>query len=174
VNQAAGATPAGKSGLHPMDGAPRTCNIPFVVATRDQTKSQRIVIVEDDEDSGLMLSYLLDLVGYQVRLARTGTAGLAMAVSWQPAIVISDLLLTGDMDGFALARALRGDPRTSSVSLIALSGLGQGQDKARGHAAGFEVYLTKPVDLETLEAAVAEVMGSRGSRSFDGGSAAPY
>src|SRR4051794_2279249 len=54
-------------------------------------ETPRILLVEDDEDSGLMLRYLLELCGYDVRLARTGAEGLEMAASWRPGIVISDL-----------------------------------------------------------------------------------
>jgi CheY-like chemotaxis protein len=118
-------------------------------------ESPRILLVEDDEDSGLMLRYLLELCGYDVRLARTGAEGLEMAASWRPGIVISDLGLPRGLDGYDVARALRGDSRYRSAFLVALSGLGRDRDKARARDAGFDFYLTKPVDLEALEGAVS-------------------
>ena len=120
-----------------------------------ESPSHRILLVEDDEDSGLMLRFLLELAGHDVRLARGGAEGLALAASWCPDVVISDLSLPGDLDGCAIARALRTDPRYRAAFLVALSGLGRDCDKARARAAGFDSYLNKPVDLEALEAAVA-------------------
>ena len=119
---------------------------------------QRVLLVEDDEDSGLMLRFLLELCGHDVRLARDGAEGLALAASWSPEVVISDLGLPGDLDGCAMARALRSDPRYRAAFLVALSGLGRDCDKARALAAGFDSYLTKPVDLDALEAVVASAL----------------
>jgi DNA-binding response OmpR family regulator len=143
-----------------------------VAPTGPPCDSKRILVVEDDEDSGLMLRYLLELAGHQVCLARNGRTALAAAVNWRPEIVISDLGLPGDLDGFALARALRADARSAPAFLVALSGLGRSQDKARARAAGFQLYLTKPIDMETLEAAVAQVADRYGHGSFDSASAA--
>ena len=115
-----------------------------------------------------MLLYLLELCGYDVRLARTGTEGLSLAASWRPDIVISDLGLLPGLDGYAVARALRTDPRYRSAFLVALSGLGRDRDKARAREAGFDFYLTKPVDLEALEAAVGRACAALGLGLEDG------
>lgn len=138
-----------------MSVAPSGCESP----------SHRILLVEDDEDSGLMLRFLLELCGHDVRLARSGAEGLSLVASWRPEVVISGLSLPGNLDGCAIARALRSDPRHRAAFLVALSGLGRDCDKARARAAGFDTYLTKPVDLEALEAAVARVSGPRAAHS---------
>jgi CheY-like chemotaxis protein len=134
-----------------------------VSAAPSGSENHRILVVEDDEDSGLMLRYLLEMCGHDVRLARSGAEGLAMAAFLRPEIVLSDLGLPGGLDGYAFARALRSDPGHRAAFLVALSGLGRDRDKARARAAGFDFYLTKPVDLEMLEAVVA-----RATQRLDG------
>jgi CheY-like chemotaxis protein len=130
--------------------------------------NHRILVVEDDEDSGLMLSYLLEMCGHDVRLARSGAEGLAVAAFWRPDVVVSDLGLPSGLDGFAFARALRSAPGYRAAFLVALSGLGRDCDKARARAAGFDFYLTKPVDLETLETVVARaIQGLEGQGQGD-------
>jgi CheY-like chemotaxis protein len=108
-----------------------------------------------------MLCYLLELCGHDIQLARTGAEGLAVAERWRPDIVISDLGLPRGPDGYAVARALRSERRFRDAFLVALSGLGRDRDKARARAAGFDFYLTKPVDLEALEAVVARAPAVR-------------
>jgi DNA-binding response OmpR family regulator len=123
-------------------------------------RRHRVLIIEDDEDTGLMLRYILELVGQDVRLARSGKSGVVAAKSWRPDIVISDLGLPGEMDGCGVARALRTSHQLQSVYLVALSGHGRNQDKVRARAAGFDQYLVKPIDLETLERVIAEADGA--------------
>jgi DNA-binding response OmpR family regulator len=120
----------------------------------------RVLIIEDDEDTGLMLRYILELVGQDVRLARSGRSGLLAAKLWRPDIVISDLGLPGEMDGCDVARALRANQQFQSAYLVALSGHGRNQDKVRARAAGFDQYLVKPIDLETLERVIADASRS--------------
>ncbi|HET6149443.1 MAG TPA: response regulator [Polyangia bacterium] len=131
------------------------CDVPQVSAVLSGSQNHRILVVEDDEDSGDMLRFLLELCGHDVRLARCGAEGLAMAASWRPDIVISDLGLPNELDGYALARALRSNPLHRAAFLVALSGMGRDCDKSLALAAGFDFYLPKPVDLDALEAAVA-------------------
>jgi len=152
-----------------MAGDRQQCEVSHVPAAPSGSENHRILVVEDDEDSGLMLRYLLELCGHEVRLAHSGAEGLAVAASWRPDIVLSDLGLPSDLDGYAVARALRSDPIHCAAFLVALSGLGRDRDTARARAAGFDFYLTKPVDLETLEAVVA-----RAAQGLDGGHGRVY
>jgi CheY-like chemotaxis protein len=138
-----------------MADRPRRCEVSQVSVAPSGSASLRILLVEDDEDSGLMLRYLLELCGHDIQLVRTGAEALNLAASWRPDIVISDLGLPYGLDGYAVARALRSDRRFRSAFLVALSGLGRDRDKARAREAGFDFYLTKPIDLEALEQVVA-------------------
>jgi CheY-like chemotaxis protein len=76
---------------------------------------------------------------------------LGAAGRFHPDIVFCDIGLPGGLDGYAVARALRGEPAGSSACLIALTGYGQEEDQRRAHAAGFDLHLTKPVDPDALE-----------------------
>jgi two-component system CheB/CheR fusion protein len=71
-----------------------------------------------------------------------------------PDVVLCDIGLP-DMNGFDVATALRGDEATREVALIAISGYGRPEDRARCQAAGFDDHLTKPVDLRTIERTIA-------------------
>ena len=94
----------------------------------------------------------------EVRVAHTGPSGVEEARRFRPEVVVCDIGLPG-MDGYAVAAELRRE-RTVPALLIALSGYGQEEDIRRGEAAGFQCYLTKPVDPGELERLLAEP-GSR-------------
>ena len=110
---------------------------------------RRVLVVEDNRDAAESLGLFLELCGYGVTLAYTGPEGLEAAKSMRPDIVLCDIGLPG-MDGFQVAGALRRNPETAEVRLIAVTGYGQEEDRRRALAAGFDVHLVKPVDPETL------------------------
>jgi CheY-like chemotaxis protein len=103
------------------------------------------------------MQLLLSILGHEVVVAYDGRSGIATARSLKPDVVISDLGLPGDTDGFGVAEAIRAEPSLAGTSLIALSGYGQDEDRRRSSEAGFERHLVKPVDLAALEAALSAV-----------------
>ncbi|MES2788204.1 MAG: response regulator [Planctomycetota bacterium] len=117
----------------------------------------RILLIEDNRDAAKSLQLLLSLQGHEVQIAFDGQSGLEIARSWHPDVVISDLGLPGEKDGYGVAEALRADPSLSEVYLIALSGYGQDDDRRRAEKAGFDQHLVKPVDPLALEAALVSV-----------------
>ena len=120
----------------------------------------RILIIEDQEDSAVLLEMFFEDMDYQIASAESGEEGLALAKQFNPNIIISDIGLSTDMDGYAVARAVRSDPQLQAVYLIATSGYGQAEDKEAAKAAGFNEHLTKPVDLEQLSALIAQYLSS--------------
>lgn len=104
--------------------------------------SLRVVIVEDSPDNRDMLSALLELQGHRVESAGDGPEGLDKILAVKPDIALVDLGLPG-FDGLELARRARAAGATSR--LVALTGYGQPEDRARAHDAGFDDHLTKPV-----------------------------
>jgi len=118
-----------------------------------------ILLVDDNEDAVLMLEMLLSALGHRVASTASARDGLRRAAAEAPDVCILDIGLP-DIDGFALARALRADARTRDATLIALSGYGQDADRARAVEAGFDQYYVKPVDVEVLAAALAELAGA--------------
>jgi signal transduction histidine kinase len=128
------------------------------------TGGLRILVVEDNQDSAESLRLLLSLLGHEVAVAFDGRTGLATARALHPEVVVSDLGLPGETDGYALARALRADPALTPVYLIALSGYGHDEDRRRAKEAGFDRHLVKPVDPAYLEGALAALPHRRGQR----------
>jgi DNA-binding response OmpR family regulator len=114
-----------------------------------------VLVIEDNVDAADTLRDLLELQGHEVRVAYDGDEGIALANSWRPEVVVSDIGLPGDADGYDVARALSGGSHGKRAYLVALSGYGSDADRLRGAEAGFDVYLTKPVSASALTDAIA-------------------
>jgi CheY-like chemotaxis protein/two-component sensor histidine kinase len=113
-------------------------------------KSLRILIVEDDVDSGDMLSMLLRLKGHDVCVARTGQTALEMAETFRPNVVLCDIGLPG-FDGYQVARCLREIPECKDSILCALTGYTPSEaDRNRLPQSGFDHHFIKPVAIDKL------------------------
>jgi CheY-like chemotaxis protein len=110
---------------------------------------RRVVIVEDNHATADSMQQLLALSGYQVRVAYTGPEGVRVAEEWPPDYVLCDIGLPG-LDGYGVARALRGRPATAAAHLVAVSAYGSDEARRRGREAGFERHFTKPVDPDEI------------------------
>jgi CheY-like chemotaxis protein/anti-sigma regulatory factor (Ser/Thr protein kinase) len=109
----------------------------------------RVLIAEDNADARDSLQLLIELAGHEVEAAEDGPGALEKIRAVMPDVAVIDIGLPG-MDGYAVARAVRQDPATRSVRLVALTGYGQADDKKRALDAGFDVHVAKPVDPEKL------------------------
>ena len=116
----------------------------------------RVLIIEDEADSASLIQTFLESLGYQTEIAFNGIDGIALARQFSPNVILSDISLRHEMDGYTVARTIRNDSELNSISLIAISGYGQPEDKQRAKAAGFDAHLTKPLNLNRLEKAIAE------------------
>ncbi len=129
---------------------------------------QRILVADDNHDAAEALALQLQLAGHDVRAAHDGVEALAVAATFDPDIVLLDLGMPR-MDGYEVAREFRQRPRRSRVTLIALTGWGQQQDRERTALAGFDAHLVKPVSthqlFQALAAAVDEKQRIDGARS---------
>jgi signal transduction histidine kinase/CheY-like chemotaxis protein len=121
---------------------------------RPAAERLRVLVIEDNRDAADTLRLLLEAQGHEVCVAYSGPAGVDLAVSWRPGVVVSDVGLPG-LDGFAIAAALRRNPVTAAALLIALSGYGAPEDVRRGRAAGFDHYLIKPASAEEIQEILA-------------------
>ena len=125
--------------------------------------SASLVVVEDDADVAQTLGELLALAGHSVRLASSAEAALELLSDQAPDVVLCDVGLPG-MDGLMLARRLRSQARLERVKLVALTGYVNRAKRQDIKAAGFDRYLTKPIELDALLGCISELVVDPGSR----------
>jgi CheY-like chemotaxis protein len=130
---------------------------PSSAAAEAEAPSRRILVIEDNLDSALTLKLVLKRRGHDVVVAHTGAKGLEHALARVPEVVLCDIGLPGELDGYAVARALRADPRTAKVFLVALTGYGQEEDRRLTAEAGFDEHLVKPMAWSVLGALLARL-----------------
>ncbi len=112
---------------------------------------RRVLIVDDNRDAAQTMALLIKLSGHETATAHDGPEALAMLDVVKPEVALLDIGLP-KMDGYELARRIR--ERVSDVYLIAVSGYGQPEDKARSSEAGFDEHFVKPVDSTQLIASL--------------------
>jgi PAS domain S-box-containing protein len=122
-------------------------------AAETRAGARRVFIVEDNADSRAALTALLVEEGHDVTAFAAGRDAVARVAELRPNVAFVDLGLP-EMDGFAVARALRANGG-KHVRLVALTGYGQPEDVNRALAAGFDAHITKPASVEQLNAAIA-------------------
>jgi CheY-like chemotaxis protein len=106
-------------------------------------------VIEDNADTREVLKLMLEVEGAAVETAEGGEEGLRVAERVHPDIVLCDIGLP-DIDGFEVARRIRGRADLPVVRLIALTGYGQAEDMREAVKAGFDAHVTKPVNLDEL------------------------
>ena len=119
--------------------------------TKDGTAaSRRILVIEDNEDSAEVLQTFLEINGHDITVKNNAREGLEAARQTVPDVVICDISLSGDLDGYDVAEEIRRHEKLKSIFLIALSGFGRPEDKEKSKSAGFDEHLTKPTDFDRL------------------------
>jgi two-component system, cell cycle response regulator DivK len=121
---------------------------------------EQILVVEDNAKSMTLLRDVLRATGYRTLEASTAKQALLLATEHRPALVLMDIRLP-DMDGVEALGRLRMDERTASIPVVAVTAQAMKGDTERFKEAGFDGYLTKPVDIDELLATVARHCGGR-------------
>jgi two-component system, chemotaxis family, CheB/CheR fusion protein len=119
-----------------------------------------VLIVDDCHDAADSLALLLKRWGYQTEVAYDGPSALAAALAQPPAVALLDIVMPV-MDGYEVARRLRGRPQAAKVLLIALTGYGREEEVRRCSEAGFDLHLLKPCDPEELRRVLDGTIGRR-------------
>jgi signal transduction histidine kinase/ActR/RegA family two-component response regulator len=148
-------------------GSRFTVRLPRAAATAATTTGQttsamglgtsaplRIMVVDDNVDAASLMSMLLEATGHQIEVQHDARTALERSAADPPQVFLLDIGLP-EIDGIELARRLRAQPGTADAVLIAITGYGQAEDRARTAAAGFSHHLTKPVDIDELYAILA-------------------
>ncbi|MES3002078.1 MAG: response regulator [Pseudomonadota bacterium] len=120
----------------------------------------RILVVDDLAASADTLMTLLEMEGFEVRVANEGMEALRIAEDFRPDVVLLDIGLPG-MNGFEVAHRLRQQPGSRDALLIALTGYGEAESRARSAQAGFDFHMVKPADVNMLLSLVADPQQAR-------------
>lgn len=133
-----------------------TADVRDADAVSDGTAAQahpagvRVLVVDDNVDAAESLGSVVSAWGYEVSTAYEATDAMEQFEALRPRIVLLDIGMPG-MDGYALARHFRTNTGPSGVCLVAVTGYGREEDRRLGSDAGFDEFMTKPVDLHELE-----------------------
>jgi len=122
-----------------------------------ETKAKKIVIVEDEPDTAEMFAEMMRLSGHQVLKSYGGTSAIALISHEVPDVVVLDVMMP-DLSGLDVLRFIRRDPRLGDIPVIVVSAKGLPIDIKEGLDAGANIYLTKPVAFQDLNAAVRRVL----------------
>jgi len=125
-----------------------------VPAPENPTGGLKVLVVDDNVDAAVTLSMILEISGYTAKVAHDGYEALAVAQAFGPRVAFLDIGMPG-MSGYETARAIRATPGLEDIVLVALTGWGAESDRQRSNEAGFDHHLTKPVQLDVVEALLA-------------------
>jgi PAS domain S-box-containing protein len=134
------------------------------------TDARRVLVVDDNVDSAESMAVLLRLYGHDVRLAHDGEAALEEARAFRPDVMFLDLSLP-KMDGYEVARRLRLDPAMGGMTLVAMTGYGQEEERRRTREAGFYSHLVKPVDFDMLQELLSSLPANQSRNGLGRGNA---
>jgi len=123
--------------------------------------ARKILVIEDNELNRVLLRDVLEYYGYAVSEAANGAEGIERARAGSPDLILLDIQMPV-MDGFAAIEALRNDPIQRGKTIIALTSFAMLGDQERIMAAGFDGYLTKPIDTRKLPQMVQQWLGEGG------------
>ena len=126
------------------------------------TQPAKILVIEDNALNLELATELLKSVGHTVVQARTAEEGLRLARSEHPDLILLDVRLPG-MDGLAAVRVLKRDGATRRIPTVAMTAQAMKGDEEAALAAGFDAYVTKPIDTRALPQVVTRLLTSRES-----------
>nr|WP_308632662.1 ATP-binding protein [Massilia sp. YIM B02763] len=126
----------------------------IALAQQRQQQRLRVLVADDNADAARILGSLLELEGHEVRIAADGVEALETAAAFLPQLAFLDIGMPR-MDGYETARRLRAMPQLAALTLVALTGWGAAEDRARSRAAGFDRHLLKPAAAEDIRAVLA-------------------
>ncbi|MFO7654603.1 MAG: response regulator [Candidatus Krumholzibacteriia bacterium] len=122
---------------------------------------RRILVVDDEHNIRNILDFSLDAEGFEVLAASSGAQALALAESELPDLIILDVMMPGDLDGFETCRRLKQDSRTADIPVVLLTARTGREDRERGKAAGADDYVNKPFSPQRVVDTVQALLTAR-------------
>lgn len=129
----------------------------------ERDTNYRILVVEDAPDTRELLRLLFEAEGYEVLTAADGLSAVELARKELPDAIVMDMSLPG-LDGYNAARLIRSEPVLAGVPLIACTAFNRWEWRGKAIAAGFDAFLTKPLDVRRLTATLASLLARRADR----------
>ena len=118
---------------------------------------EKILVVEDNEQNRILMRQILTYHGYDVLEATDGLTGLEMARAHMPALILLDIQMPV-MNGFTVIRELRNNPELRKIKAIAVTSFAMKGDREKALQAGFDEYVTKPIDTRKFPELVKQVL----------------
>ncbi|HAA28804.1 MAG TPA: response regulator [Cyanobacteria bacterium UBA8553] len=113
-------------------------------------KQPLVLVVDDNEDNLLLLTFLLEQLGCELLTAKDGKTALDLAKSYEPTLILLDMMLP-DLDGMEVCSRLRQNPLTTNIPVIAVTAMARPEDRERILKAGCNEYVIKPYAVDELE-----------------------
>lgn len=123
-------------------------------ASAEAGSGLRVLVADDNKDAADTLAMLLEIMGHTVRQVPDGEAAVRVAAEFQPEVVLLDIGMP-KLNGYEACRQIRASPGGSAMTLVAVTGWGQADDRRRSQEAGFDQHLVKPVDPSALVELIA-------------------
>ncbi len=123
----------------------------------EKSARPKILVVEDEEDSRLILKWLLEQNGYEIIEAADGRLAVEVALTRKPDLILMDISLP-KIDGLQAIHEIRAALPDRSATIIVMSAYDKHETRAQSLAAGGDDYLSKPLDLEQLEAMIKKYL----------------
>ena len=120
----------------------------------------RTLIVDDNAINSELAAFVLEAAGFVVECVANATEALQRIEASRPDVILMDIQLPG-MDGLALARALKDDPTTRDITIVAFTAYAMKGDEAKMRAAGCDGYISKPIDVSRFAAQLRASLPSR-------------
>ncbi len=127
---------------------------PHTVSVDRAPTRLRILVADDNEDAAATLAMILEILGHEVRTANDGAAAVTAAAAFRPEVVLLDIGMP-KLNGYEACARIRAAPWAAAVTLVALTGWGQDEDRRRSREAGFDHHLVKPVHPAAIEKLLA-------------------
>jgi CheY-like chemotaxis protein len=119
--------------------------------------NEKILLIEDNEQNRILMRQILVRKGYDLLEAKDGLTGLEMARAHIPALILLDIQMPV-MNGFMVIRELRNDAELRKIKVIAVTSFAMKGDKEKALEAGFDEYVTKPIDTRTFPELIKQIL----------------
>ena len=120
--------------------------------------SKVILVVEDQPDLRKLIRMTLDFGDYEVHEADNGVGGLRMAEGVKPNVVLLDVMMPGELDGYQVCERIKQDPALKHVMVVMLTARGQSRDREMAEKAGVSRFMTKPFSNAEVLTAVRDLV----------------